>query len=60
MPPRLLGDVERRPKGEMVAPQQLRQALPGFLPVAGEGLGAPLDHDLPTDVPARPLFAVTV
>jgi hypothetical protein len=52
MPPRLLGDVERRPKGEMVAPLRLRQALLGFLPVAGERLGAAADQGLPPQVPA--------
>jgi hypothetical protein len=52
MPPRLLGDVERRPKGEMVAPLRLRQALLGFLPVTGEGLDAAADQDLPPQPPA--------
>ncbi len=52
MPPRLLGDVERRPKGEVIAPLRLRQALVGFLPVAGERLGAAPIQDLPPQVPA--------
>jgi hypothetical protein len=52
MPPRLLGDVERRPNGEMVAPLRLRQALLGFLPVEGERLGAAPIQDLPPQLPA--------
>src|SRR5215213_2047784 len=52
MPIRLLGDVERRPKGEMVAPLRLRQALLGFLPVAGERLDAAADQDPPPQPPA--------
>ena len=51
MPPRLLGDVERRPKGEMVAPLRLRQALLGFLPMAGEPPGVAPHHG--TDASAR-------
>ena len=39
----------------MVAPLRLRQALPGFLPVAGERFGAAADQGLPPRPPAERL-----